>query len=52
VDVEAAAKGYLPTEEKKVTSDVTLNINSFAWSPDSMKIAFSATKNPLLVFNG
>jgi dipeptidyl aminopeptidase/acylaminoacyl peptidase len=51
VDVGAAAKGYLPTEAKKVTSDVTLNIKSFAWSPDSTKIAFSATKNPLLAYN-
>jgi dipeptidyl aminopeptidase/acylaminoacyl peptidase len=51
VDLGEAAKRYLPAEAKKVTSDVTLNINSFAWSPDSTKIAFSATKNPLLAYN-
>jgi dipeptidyl aminopeptidase/acylaminoacyl peptidase len=52
VDVGAAAKGYLPSAAKQVTADVALNINSFAWSPDSTKIAFSATKNPLLAFSG
>jgi dipeptidyl aminopeptidase/acylaminoacyl peptidase len=31
---------------------VNLNVDSFAWSPDSTKIAFSATKNPLLAFLG
>ncbi len=52
VDVGAAAKDYLPAAAKQVTADLTLNINSFAWSPDSTKIAFSATKNPLLAFSG
>ncbi len=52
VDVGAAVKDYLPAAAKQVTADVTLNINSFAWSPDSTKIAFSATKNPLLAFSG
>ena len=52
VDVGAAAKGYLPAAAKQVTTDETLNVNSFAWSPDSTKIAFSATKNPLLAFSG
>jgi dipeptidyl aminopeptidase/acylaminoacyl peptidase len=37
---------------KKLTSDGSLNISSFAWSPDSTKIAFSASKNPLLAFSG
>jgi len=52
LDVGAAAKDYLPAAAKQVTADLTLNINSFAWSPDSTKIAFSATKNPLLAFSG
>lgn len=52
VDVEAAAKSCLPAAARKLTSDMTLNIKSFAWSPDSTRIAFSATKNPLLAFEG
>jgi dipeptidyl aminopeptidase/acylaminoacyl peptidase len=52
VDVVAAEKDYLPKTAKQVTADLTLNINSFAWSPDSAKIAFSASKNPLLAFRG
>jgi dipeptidyl aminopeptidase/acylaminoacyl peptidase len=52
VDVAAAAKNFMPAEAKKITSDTTLNINSFAWSPDSSRIAFSATRNPLLAFSG
>lgn len=52
VDVGAAMKEYLPTAAKQATADLTLNINSFAWSPDSTRIAFSATKNPLLAFSG
>ena len=52
VDVAAAANTYLPVAARRVTSDLTLNINSFAWSPDSTKIAFSATLNPLLSFSG
>ncbi len=50
VDVAAAAKNYLPVAAKQVTSDLTLNIGSFAWSPDSTRVAFSATHNPLLAF--
>jgi dipeptidyl aminopeptidase/acylaminoacyl peptidase len=52
VDVAVAAHTYLPVAARKVTSDLTLNINSFAWSPDSTKIAFSAAQNPLLSFSG
>jgi dipeptidyl aminopeptidase/acylaminoacyl peptidase len=52
VDVGAGAKGYLPAAAKQVTTDMTLNVDSFAWSPDSTQIAFSATKNPLLAFRG
>jgi dipeptidyl aminopeptidase/acylaminoacyl peptidase len=50
--VTGASKELLPVKAKKLTNDSTLNVNSFAWSPDSTLIAFSATKNPLLAFNG
>jgi Tol biopolymer transport system component len=52
IDARAAAQSCLPAEAKKLTSDASLNIGSFNWSPDSTKIAFSASKNPLLAFNG
>lgn len=52
VDVVSAAPTYLPATAKQLTSDASLNIGSFAWSPDSTKIAFSASKNPLLAFSG
>ena len=51
-DVDAATKNYLPVAPKRIVSDLSLNVNSFAWSPDSQRIAFSATKNPLLAFSG
>jgi dipeptidyl aminopeptidase/acylaminoacyl peptidase len=52
VDVAKAEQSYLPAAAKVLTSDATLNIGSFAWAPDSTEIAFSASKNPLLAFNG
>jgi dipeptidyl aminopeptidase/acylaminoacyl peptidase len=52
VDAAAAAQSCLPAEAKKLTADASLNIGSFNWSPDSTKIAFSASKNPLLAFSG
>jgi dipeptidyl aminopeptidase/acylaminoacyl peptidase len=52
VDVAAALKNFLPVEVKQLTSDLSLNVSSFAWSPDSTRIAFCATKNPLLAFGG
>src|SRR5260221_12181595 len=52
VDVSAALKDFLPVDAKRLTSDSTLNISSFSWSPDSTRIAFSAAKNPLLAFSG
>jgi dipeptidyl aminopeptidase/acylaminoacyl peptidase len=52
VDVASASKEFLPAAAKKVTADFGLNINSFSWSPDSTRIAFSATKNPLLAYSG
>jgi dipeptidyl aminopeptidase/acylaminoacyl peptidase len=35
-----------------LTSDLTLNVDSFNWSPDSTRLAFSASHNPLLAFSG
>jgi dipeptidyl aminopeptidase/acylaminoacyl peptidase len=52
VDVGAAVRSCLPSTAKKLTSDPAITVNSFAWSPDSTEIAFSASKNPLLAFNG
>jgi dipeptidyl aminopeptidase/acylaminoacyl peptidase len=52
VNAGAATQSCLPEEAKKLTSDASLNIESFNWSPDSTKIAFSASKNPLLAFRG
>jgi dipeptidyl aminopeptidase/acylaminoacyl peptidase len=50
VEFSAAVKNYLPVSSRQLTSDPTLNINSFACSPDSTRVAFSATHNPLLAF--
>lgn len=52
VDVTSALKSFLPVDAKQLTSDLSLNIDSFAWSPDSTRIAFSATPNPMLAFSG
>jgi dipeptidyl aminopeptidase/acylaminoacyl peptidase len=52
VDAGAAIRSCLPTAAKKLTSDASLNVGSFNWSPDSTKIAFNASKNPLLAFSG
>ncbi len=51
VDIITAAKEFLPEAAKQLTSDPTLNVNSFACSPDSTRVAFSATHNPLLAFS-
>ena len=52
VDVSAALKNFLPVAAKQLTIDRSLNVSSFDWSPDSTRIAFSATPNPMLAFNG
>ncbi|MGA2595636.1 MAG: S9 family peptidase [Bryobacteraceae bacterium] len=52
VDTATAAETCLPAAAKKLTSDISLNVSSFAWSPDSTKIAFSASKSSLLAFSG
>lgn len=51
VDVSEAEKSYLPVEAKRVFTDLSLNVTSFAWSPDSTRIAFSAASNPLFSFS-
>lgn len=52
VDVREVEKNDLPADAKRLLSDLSLNVNSFQWSPDSTKIAFSASANPLLAFRG
>jgi dipeptidyl aminopeptidase/acylaminoacyl peptidase len=50
LDAEAALKATAPQTAKQLTFDPTLNINSFAISPDSTRVAFGAGHNPLLAF--
>jgi dipeptidyl aminopeptidase/acylaminoacyl peptidase len=52
VDFITAVQNNLPAAAKRLTSDASLSIGAFAWSPDSTRIAFSASKSPLLAFNG
>jgi dipeptidyl aminopeptidase/acylaminoacyl peptidase len=52
VDVQVAAAAFLPAKAVPLTRDPALNVTEFAWSPDSTRIAFSATANPLLAFGG
>jgi len=50
VDAAAAIKATAPQAASQLTFDPTLSINSFAISPDSTRVAFSAAHNPLLAF--
>jgi dipeptidyl aminopeptidase/acylaminoacyl peptidase len=50
VDVDAAEKNAGPLSAQQLTSDLHLSVKSFAISPDSKKVAFSATHNPQLAF--
>jgi len=52
VDVSAAETDFLPAKSHPITHDAKLNIDDFAWSPDSTLIAFGATPNPFLAFSG
>jgi dipeptidyl aminopeptidase/acylaminoacyl peptidase len=52
IDVAAATKDLLPVAARQVTADSSLHVNSFAWSPDATRVAFSATHSPLLAFGG
>jgi len=51
VDVAAAEKSQTPAQAVALTTDEKLNVNDVAWSPDSSRIVFSATPNPLLSFS-
>lgn len=50
VDAGTALKATAPQAAKQLTFDPALNISSFAISPDSTRVAFSAGRNPLLAF--
>jgi dipeptidyl aminopeptidase/acylaminoacyl peptidase len=50
IDAGTAIQAARPQAAAQLTSDATLNINSFAISPDSTRVAFSAGHNPLLAF--
>jgi dipeptidyl aminopeptidase/acylaminoacyl peptidase len=52
VDVAAAEVNFRPGNARPITRDPALTIGSFSWSPDSTRIAFSATPNPMLAFSG
>lgn len=52
VDVANAAGREVPAGAELIVKDPSLNVGDFHWSPDSTKIAFSATRNPLLAFAG
>src|SRR5208282_2317839 len=52
VDVAAAEVKFLPQKARQITRDSSLNVSGFSWSPDSNRIAFSATHSPLLAFAG
>jgi dipeptidyl aminopeptidase/acylaminoacyl peptidase len=50
VDVAAAIKATAPQAAKQLTFDTKLNVNSFDISADSTRVAFSASRNPLLSY--
>jgi dipeptidyl aminopeptidase/acylaminoacyl peptidase len=52
VDADAAIKAQRPQAARQLTSDPALSVKSFAISPQSDRIAFSAGHNPLLAFIG
>jgi dipeptidyl aminopeptidase/acylaminoacyl peptidase len=52
VDVSAAETNFLPAKSHQITHNAKLNIDDFAWSPDSTLIAFGAAPNPFLAFSG
>ena len=51
VDAETAIKAAQPQVARQLTSDPALGIKSFAISPQSDRVAFSAGHNPLLAFS-
>jgi dipeptidyl aminopeptidase/acylaminoacyl peptidase len=52
VDVAAAQSNFLPVKARQITRDGALNITGFSWSPDSTRIAFGATRSPMLASRG
>ncbi len=50
VDAAAAIQAQQPQASQQLTSDPTLSVKSFAISPQTDRIAFSAGHNPLLAF--
>jgi dipeptidyl aminopeptidase/acylaminoacyl peptidase len=52
VDTNEAEAQQAPAKARQITRDASLNVNGFAWSPDSKRIVFAATRNPLLAFGG
>jgi dipeptidyl aminopeptidase/acylaminoacyl peptidase len=50
VDAAAAIKATVPQTAKQLTFDPQLNVNSFDISADSTRVAFSASRNPLLSY--
>jgi dipeptidyl aminopeptidase/acylaminoacyl peptidase len=52
VEVATAEVNSTPVKARAITHDPALDVREFSWSPDSTRIAFSATHNPLLAFSG
>jgi dipeptidyl aminopeptidase/acylaminoacyl peptidase len=52
IDVSAAQSNFLPAKPRQITRDSALNVANFSWSPDSTRIAFGATPNPMLPARG
>jgi dipeptidyl aminopeptidase/acylaminoacyl peptidase len=50
VDMGEALAAQGPVKAVQVTKDPALNVEGFSWSPDSSRIAFTGTPNPLLAF--
>jgi dipeptidyl aminopeptidase/acylaminoacyl peptidase len=50
VDLADGIYSARPQAARQLTFDRTLNVSSFAISPDSTRVAFSAGRNPLLAF--
>jgi dipeptidyl aminopeptidase/acylaminoacyl peptidase len=50
VDAAAGIAAAAPQPARQLTLDPKLNVNSFAISPDSTRVAFSAGHSPLLAF--
>src|SRR6266404_936321 len=49
-DIRSALEKNSPAKAAQLTRDPEVNVNDFAWSPDSKRIAFSARRVPLLAF--